>query len=139
MAKGELNKPLGIVGALYDVFNRMARDYAGEEAEPFFVEMGERFEKLARRALEGHFGKVAGRPQPLQEALDHVFEPMLRMYDLSEGKPVLRAVWQDALKVFDSFETPVTDALQKCQKVAPDKPISLMQPIKFRYRAPVPV
>ncbi|MEZ0223909.1 MAG: hypothetical protein ACAH83_05095 [Alphaproteobacteria bacterium] len=138
MAKGELNKSLGIVGGLYDVFNRMARECDIDEAKPLFAEMTTRFEKLARNALAGHFGKVAGHPQTLQQALDNVFEPMLRMYTLATDKPVLLAVWEDALKVFDSFEAPVIAALQKCQKVAPDKPFSVMKPIKFRYRQPVP-
>jgi hypothetical protein len=135
MAKGELNRHLGIIGGLYDVFNRMARECAVEEGQPLFAEMGRRFEKVARCALAGHFGKSAGRDLTLQEALDDVFEPMLRMHALSEDKPVLRAVWRDALKVFDSFEAPVTEALQKCQKVAPDAAgIPLMKQIRFRYR-----
>lgn len=138
MEKGELNLSLGIAGCLYDVFNRMARDCAVEEARPLFSDMGRRLESLVRQSLKGTFGKAAGRQFSLQEALDNVFEPMARMHALSEGNPVLRAVWRDAQKVFDSFEAPVVEALQKCQQVAPDKPgISVMRTIKFRYLAPV--
>jgi hypothetical protein len=100
--------------------------------------MGVRLEKLVRDSLKGTFGRAAGRERSLQEALDNVFEPMTRMDLLAADKPVPREVWKDALKVFDSFEAPVVEALQKCRQVAPDrKGISVMKTIKFRYRQPV--
>ena len=133
MAQGELNPHLGIIGALHDVFNRIARECDEPQAQPLLSDMAERFDKLAYRALCGSFGAVAGRPQTLQQALDHVFEPMVQLHTLGQDNSVINAIWDDARKTIDSFETPVVAALQKFQQVAPDKPIDVMQPIRFRY------
>lgn len=135
MAKTDLINELGILGSLHDVFNRIARECDSRQAAPFLIQMAERFDQLAYRALTGTFGRVAGREQSLQDALDTVFEPMTRLYDLGQDNPSLRPIWQEAVSAIGSFEEPVVAALQKCQRAAPDKPIPLLQPIKFRFRA----